>query len=545
MRNDIVITRGNVAQVASFIGVAGLLIGFIGLIWQGQLTSLVTGALVVGALGILLWAVMTPADFVGFITGRKVRYSTFAVLSTMLLIGVVVLVFLLLSRNTVTLDMTAARRFSLSETSFTILRRVSRPIQLTGFYSSRALPTRELDDQFFRLYETATNGMVRRVYIDPDEQPAVAQRFGVTADAQVFISYVNDDGSVDFNTLARVPRGVAQERDVTEAISRLLISGTITIYFEQSLGGRDPLDTSQEGISGIHLGVQESGLVTQALRLRLLAENGEAVPANAAAIIFARPLYDLSEAEIAVIDRYLNAGGALFLMADALFNPDAFLKADGAFNAYLWQNYGIRALDAVVVDPAASGQTALDVIGAQVFTGTDISARLEPAEYPLRFRLARAVDVNITDPIANVANGRIVMSSDASYGETNLRALSETNTYAYDMGVDIPGPMTTVVWAWNQETDARILLVGDSDFVTNGQVLTAGGNGILFTDGLAWLTRFGEQISFGFQAYTDDTPLIFVSYQTLDIIAFLTVIMLPALVLVIGVGVSMRRARRR
>lgn len=545
MRNDIVITRGNIAQIASFIGVAALIVGFIGLIWQGQLTSLVTGSLVVGALGILLWAVMTPADFIGFITGRKVRYSTFAVLSTMLLIGIVVLTFLLLSRNTVTLDMTAARRFSLSEASFTILRRVAQPIQLTGFYSSRALPTRELDDQFFRLYETATNGMVRRVYIDPDEQPAVAQRFGVTEDAQVFISYVNDDGSVDFNTLARVPRGVAQERDVTEAISRLLISGTITIYFEQSLGGRDPLDTSQEGISGIHLGMQESGLVTQALRLRQLAENGENVPANAAAIIFARPLYDLSEAEIAVIDRYLNRGGALFIMADVLFNQDAFLRADGAFNAYLWQNYGIRALDAVVVDPAASGQTALDVIGAQVYTGTDISTRLEPSEYPLLFRLARAVDVNINDPIPNVANGRIVMSSDASYGETNLRALSETNTYAYDAGADIPGPMTTVVWAWNQETDARILLVGDSDFVTNGQVLTAGGNGILFTDGLAWMTKFGEQISFGFQAYTDDTPLIFVSYQTLDIIAFLTVIMLPALVLVIGVGVSMRRARRR
>ena len=41
---------------------------------------------------------------------------------------------------------------------------------------------RELDDEFFRLYETATNGLITRQYIDPDEQPALAQRYGVTED---------------------------------------------------------------------------------------------------------------------------------------------------------------------------------------------------------------------------------------------------------------------------------------------------------------------------------------------------------------------------
>ena len=33
--------------------------------------------------------------------------------------------------------------------------------------------------------------------MDPDEQPALAQRYGVTDDAMVFLSYVDADGTTD------------------------------------------------------------------------------------------------------------------------------------------------------------------------------------------------------------------------------------------------------------------------------------------------------------------------------------------------------------
>ena len=79
-----------------------------------------------------------------------------------------------------------------------------------------------------------------------------------------------------------------------------------------------------------------------------------------------------------MIDRYLQNGGSLFIMADVLFNENPFLKEDGSFNGYLWENFGLRALDAAVVDLAVSGQTALDVISAYTFADTDIGERLDP-----------------------------------------------------------------------------------------------------------------------------------------------------------------------
>lgn len=542
MQNEnIIITRSQVGQWCSFIGGAALLIGVIGWVWQGGVTLVIIAALLVGALSIGLWALVTPDEFRGFITGRQARYGTMAVFSTLLLIGIVALVYVVLARAVLTLDMTGDGRFTLSAETRQVLRRIERPIQLTGFYSSRGLALREVDDQFFRLYEVESGGLVRRKYINPEEDPVLADRYSVTSDGQVFISYLNPDGTIDESTLARVPRSGRQERDVTEAISRLLIAGTITVYFERSRGELDPTDTTQQGLSGINLGMQESGLITQPLNLTQIASAGGDIPADAGALIFARPTSDLTTAEVAVIERYLQRGGALFIMTDPLFNEDRFLKADGPFNQFLWTNYGLRALDAVIVDPGASFQTPLDVLSAAIFPENAIVARMNSENAPAYFRLARALEVSETPP-ASVPNGRLILSSEQSYGETDLTTLSQTSTYRYDEGVDLPGPLTSAVWAYHQQTGAKILMVGDADFVTNG-LIGSGGNALLFTDGLSWLTGLSEKVQFAPQAFSSSVPLITVTGQMLDVIAFVTVILLPGLVLALGMAVWLRRMR--
>ncbi len=537
--------RSTTGQIASFVGAAGLMIGIIGLIWQGGLTLFVGIPLALGILGIALWIVLTPKEFIAFITGRQARRGTTAVFSTLLLVGITALIFLLFQRAAISLDLTVAGRFTLSTETEDVLKHVTRPIRITGFYTAKSLALRELDDEFYRLYESETNGLISRQYINPDEQPALAQRYGVTGDAQDFISYVNADGSTDLTTLALIPhdtQGDNQERDVTQAIARLLYSGTLTVYFDTGLGERDPNDVTAAGISGIAQGVRESGLVAYTLDLADLAKKNQNIPGNAAALVLTRPTTDLNDAEIGIVDAYLKRGGALFLMTDVLFNEDPFLKQSGAFNNYLWTNYGLRALDAAVVDQAASGQTPLDSISAYVYPQSDMGKRIDPTKNPTVFHLARPLEVN-PQAAQYVLNGAVITSSQASYGETNFKDLGETNTYHFDQGADLPGPLTTVAWAYNSQTKAKIVLIGDSDFVSNGQVMT-GGNGVLFTDSMSWLSGLSTRISFAPQMYNVGVPLMFVSAQTLDLVAFLTVILLPGAVLVTGLGIWLRRVRR-
>lgn len=541
---NIVINRTQVAQASGLIGAIFLLLGLIGYVGTGFLANYLIVILVLGVIGLILWAVLAPRDFTGFLTGRTVRFGTLTLFSTLLLVGCVVLVYGLLRNAAITLDMTETQRFTLSAESEQLLQRVVRPIRFTGFYTSANLDVREIDDQYFRLYEAATDGLITREFIDPEEAPAIAQTYGVNNDAQVFISYLNEDGTTDFNSLARVPLTVNQERELTNAIARLLVANTITVYFETSHGERDTLGGTADGLSSINAGLQETGFITMPLDLQTLASNNGDVPADAAAIFFVGPTTDLSQAEIDILDRYLNRGGSLFLMSDPQFNEDRFLAQNGLFNQYLWDHYGIRALDTAVVDPAVSGQTALDVYSSTVFIDSDIGARLDPsAGTATLFRLARGLEVNLESAPESIANGQVILSSPQSWGETNFELLSRTNTYQNDMNEDLQGQQSLVVWAYHSDTQAKIVLVGDSDFVTNGQVTSAAGNGILFTDSTTWLTNLSNTIGFAPQGFSTSLPFIGVPRQTIDMFAFLFVIVLPSVVFLTGAFIWARRSR--
>jgi hypothetical protein len=88
------------------------------------------------------------------------------------------------------------------------------------------------------------------------------------------------------------------------------------------------------------------------------------------------------------------------------------------------------------------------------------------------------------------------------------------------------------------------MLVGDSDFATNGFLASPQGNAYLLVDGIRWLIDYSSQVEFAPQARITNTPLIFTDRGSLDMIAFITVVLLPGIVLGAGMLVWLRRSRR-
>jgi hypothetical protein len=72
-----------------------------------------------------------------------------------------------------------------------------------------------------------------------------------------------------------------------------------------------------------------------------------------------------------------------------------------------------------------------------------------------------------------------------------------------------------------------------------------GGNAVLFTDALSWISGLSERVTFAPQAVSVGVPLIFVSPQTINLIGLITIVALPGGVLLTGMLVWARRARRR
>lgn len=544
---DIVITRGALAQLGSLTGGVGLLFAVLALIWQGGISGLVLVPAGIGVLGILLWAWMTPQEFVAFITGRQARRGTVSIFSTLLLIGIVALVYIITQRETLIADMTIDNRFTLSPETQDVLdvvARSPRAIEILAFYYPQQTLEREIDTQYMQLYVAASDGRIRLNIVNPLEQPLFSERYRDAIDQgnNIFVSFLNDDGTLDPTSTLAVTDSGLQERDLTEALARLLAAGQFVVYLETSLETLDPLANDAQGLSRANNFMRANGYITEPLSLQALAANGENIPQDASALVIARPRRQMSDAEIAVVAEYVERGGALFIAGDVLYSDDLFLDEASRFNQYLWQTFGLRLLNAVAIDPPSSGRNELELVSAAVFGNNQIASGLNIEGRPesvTLFDLARVVEVDETPP---VSNGRVILTTPLGWGETDWEALATRNAYANDEASDLQGPVTTVAWAHNEDTGAKLVLVGDGDFLTNGLIQTPPGNAQLFLNSIGWMTGFSEAVGFEPQAFVT-TPVLFVSGTTLDAIAFFTVILMPGVMLVAAFGIWARRLR--
>lgn len=542
--SQIRVSRADMGQFLSILFALFAFLSILAYFYEGTLRAY--NAVMIGVAGLLLvlWIVVSPKGFVGFITGRQIRYGTSAVISSLLVLSILSMFYIYVERQVIAYDLTATGSFTLGNTTRQIIQRIPVGMRIIGFYSPENIAIRELDDQYWRQYEIISEGRIQRMYIDPVEQPAIAETYNAI-DGDVFIALVDEAGEIIPSTVSYVPMEGKHERDMSYAINRLLQQGNFAAFFDVSHGERSLRDTTGNGISiaGELLGM--NGWRVVEFELKDLAENNQTIPEEADVVILSRPREAFTQPIIDLIDDYLARGGSLLILSDPVLANDGFLLEDSEFNQYLWNNWGIRALDAVVVEEfnMLNMPTPLDATSFQIFD-SPITAGVNIEDDPnsmTQFRIARAIDVSDTPP---VSNGRAVQSSPYSYGEVNLPALGLNDEYNYDEDEDILGPLTLVGFAINADTDGRIVLIGDSDFMSDGYISTPQGNAYLMIGALNWLTKFEESITFGYSPSALGQPMVFISPAQLDQVTFFVIFLVPSMVLIAGVGTWLYRSRR-
>jgi hypothetical protein len=537
------------------LGLMALLTGTVLLVIAGLLllwdTAMAPQALALGLLGaaaFIAWGYLLPEERTRLLQRDRLLRAGIALVTLVLMAASIAAVYTLVQRATLLFDITLDQRFTLSDSSLQLIdtvRRSGRQVQITAFYGPEDIVDRQIDDEYFRLYETESRGTIRRMLIDPAQNPGLASPYqpALEAGLNTFLAFVDSDGNIEYDSTIIVPRSTKQERDISQALSQLLVSGAYTVYFETSLGTLDPITDGEQSISTLNSYLRSNGVITDPIALADLAATADTIPLDASAVVLARPQRDPSPAEIAILDEYLSRGGSLFIMAD--INPaveGGFMREGSDFSEYLLERFGLRPLDAVVVDPLASGSSGLDVLSYIVYSENPIGVNLNVDGEPdtvTQFRIARPIEVVQHD---TVFNGRVIDTSEASWAETDFTSLVEREAYAFDEGVDMRGPLTTVAWAYNPSTEASILLVGDGDFAMNRQAVSPSGNTYLFMDGiLSWLTDYSQEVTFAPQAYL--TPPLFAAPETLNLFIFVSLVLMPGGMLALaGVFAWRRRA---
>jgi ABC-type uncharacterized transport system involved in gliding motility auxiliary subunit len=259
-------------------------------------------------------------------------------------------------------------------------------------------------------------------------------------------------------------------------------------------------------------------------------------------VIVAGPTRPFLPAELAALQRYVEAGGALLVAVD----PRAHT------NLYdLLSSWGIRLGDDVIVDRALAvfGQATTPIAGEYDGTHPITSLLREPSMFPL----ARSIELD-----SAVADDYriLVKTGRESWAERDLEAWQSSGRAEYG-SEDLLGPVPVAVAGSPRvssrvepQTESevegegsvagRIVVFGDSDFATN-EFLDALRNRDLFVNSVNWLAGDVEQITL--RPNVARASSFAMSQEEFRRIQYLSLFVLPEAIAVFGVAIWWLRRR--
>jgi gliding motility-associatede transport system auxiliary component len=491
------------------------------------------GLAIAGLVCTLLYILSQWREIGQAFAGRQARFGTLAAISVLVVLGILAAINYLGTRHNKRWDLTAAKQFSLSDQTRKVLQDLKQPVHIRVFARS---------DDFERFRDrldeyTYASKNVTVEYIDPEKKPALAQQFGITALGTVVFEYAgrNEKATSD------------GEQELTNALIKVVQGRQPKVYFTQGHGEKDTTSADRSGYNSISAALTSDNFVVD----KVVLAQQTAVPADADVLIIAGPHTDFLAPELDMLKAYLAKGGKVLMLLDPVLKPD---------------QPQLTGLEAVVKDWAITPghDIVLDVSGMGRLIGTDESVPVA-ASYPphpitqgfnllTAFPLARSMT-----PIDGGVNGRtaqpIIETSRSSWAETDLKSLTTGGAKADDNDKKGPVPLGAAVSAPaadsvakaaakpgdnhpDKKEETRLVAIGDSDFASNA-ALGVQGNRDLFLNTINWLAQQENLISIR-PRDAEDRRITLTADQERRIF-FLTVLIVPGLILLAGVQTWWRR----
>src|SRR5437773_5943635 len=250
----------------------------------------------------------------------------------------------------------------------------------------------------------------------------------------------------------------------------------------------------------------------------LLLQRGDAL-AGCAVLVVGGPKIALLPREIDAVRAYLAKGG------NALFMLDPFVRTG---LEPVIREYGVVVDDDIVIDEASHFWA--DVSSPAV---TDYNRHQITRDLPLTFFPGARSLSPTPQRVPGTSVVPLVNSSKNSWGQ------ADPNRVGFVKGRDAPGPNTLMVVALRRPGEestprSRIAVVGDSDFATNS-FFRIMGNCTLFLNTVNYLAA--QENLIGLQPRTADLPRVNLTNRQMKGTFFLSVVLVPALLAVVGTAV--------
>jgi gliding motility-associatede transport system auxiliary component len=509
------------ARLSSLIGLVGLILlvfGGLALFLTGAPSLYVLVHLGLGLALVLYFLVARFQDLGQLLSARSTKYGANMVVYSVLFVTLLAALNWLGTRYNRRFDMSESDAFSLSPQAQGVLAGLDGDLEIQAFLEGGHDPQIEpILDSF-----AAASPNVKTKRIDPDKEPDLAEKYGVRTYRSVRVAYK------DQSTTVTQP----SEESITNAVIKVTRQTKQTVCFVEGAGEPD-IDDSKDP-SGY--GEAKTGLVAENYDVKkvFLARDAK-VPDDCNVLALVGPEKPLSEEEVQAVGAFLAKGGrALFLLSPGTGNQ---LKP-------LLAQYGVRLGDDVVIDqvvdlfrgPQKVMEQYVSTYGAHPIT-KDLKERTI-------FRFTRSVSPGETKPGLTVT--AIASSSQSSWAETDLDQLFQKSQAQMDEGADTKGPVPIGVAVdaklkelGSGEGEARLVVFGTAKLADNRNI-NQFFNRDLFLNAVGWLGSQEELLSI--RPRSVRASRIQFSQEQATLIFYLSVLVIPELLLVAGLAVWWRRS---
>jgi gliding motility-associatede transport system auxiliary component len=461
---------------------------------------------------------------------RQARYGTLAATSVLVVLGILVAINYIGSKQNKRWDLTANKQFSLSDQTRNVLAKLDSPLQVQVFAKEEEFP--RYQDKI-KEYEY-TSKQVSTEYVDPDKKPTLAKQ-----------NQIQQYGTILFNYKGRTERVTSDtEQDVTTAIIKVVTGQQKKVYFTIGHGEKDNGSSERDGYNAIAGALGRENYTVDKLAI---AQQGS-VPDDASVVIVAGPRTDFFAPEIDALKKYLDKAGKLLLELDPPEKADSAPLTNLIALAHDW---GIDVNNDIVVDISGMGRligTDASVPVVATYPSHKITERFT---YLTAYPLARSIT-----PVSGGVNSHTAQTfletSPNSWSETDIKGLLTSGKVALEEAKgDKKGPVsigaavsaTTTAAAPGAPADApkpetRVIVVGDSDFAANF-ALGIQGNRDLFMNMVGWLAQQENLISIR-PKDPEDRRITMTATQQANI-TWLSLLIIPASIFGTGIYTWWRR----
>ena len=516
------------SRFASFYGVVGaILLLFAGIAYfiTRDFSSYVFAHTLVGAVAVIAFLVSAKGSFATFFGERSTKYGVSAILYAMLFFGILIFVNFLSTRHHHRFDLTESGVYSLSPQTVGLLQRLDQPLTINAFVEAGSDPQlRELLESY-----RDTSEKVTFTIIDPDKQPDLVERHQIATVPAIHLQYAERSNVVNQLT----------EEELTNGIIKVTRAEKKTIYFLEGHGEPSIEEVNDpKGYGQIKTALDNESYEVK----KLVLSEGATIPEEANLVIVGGAERSLLPHETQALDAYLKkekGGHAFFLL-----NP----RATPELAAYL-NDWGIQIGDDVIVDEQ------IQLLKGRTFTLTPFVTTYgahKITEELSRRGAAALTTYGISRSVESQQDGKkgitvvsLAQTGPNSWAETDLASVFQKQTARLDEQ-DRRGPISLAVavtanlkdMGLDKDGTSRIAVFGNSVFANN-QFIGQYFNRDLLMNTISWLV--GEEGLISVRARTMRASRVQFTAQQGTLIFYLSVLVLPELLLIAGLAVWWQR----